>query len=379
MGKRFSFGLDTSKLTSWLFRSILPPLLRAFNNLPPTTSSPIAPPLTHVIHSLISIPVNSSLKQIWLGSSPSARNSSQNSPKVKTPHDSVPGSRCDSPTNMSPTSPKPSTLDRALSVLAAGRRSLSRTPSPNSSVSFDVPQRAYDLLDQSLAHYFPGDSDVDDPELRQRSRQESQDAIEDILSPLVVLVTRLCIADEGTRIRVRQWIVPEDLDRSTALEQRSDILGRCLRLLSSVFHARLKDAVGEMLYAMADSNGMYQNIHALSFIFLTCFLFRPASTLSALLGYGNVAGFLFHKGILNAPSPTASTSSVPQTTPSGEAINPITGTTFQPKSNIPEMSDEEKEREMEKLFVLFDRLEKTGSLPPDQNPIRKAIREGKMG
>lgn len=39
------------------------------------------------------------------------------------------------------------------------------------------------------------------------------------------------------------------------------------------------------------------------------------------------------------------------------------------------MSDEEKEREMEKLFVLFDRLEKTGALPPDQNPMRKAIQQ----
>lgn len=229
--------------------------MRTFNNLPPTSASPIAPPLTHVIHSLISVPINPSLKPIWLGSSPSARNSSQNSPKVKTPHDSAPGSRCDSPTNISPTSPKPSTLDRALSVLAAGRRSLSRTPSPNNSVPFDVLQRAYDLLDQSFGHYFPGDADVDDPELRRRSQKESQDSVDDTLSPLVVLVTRLCIADEGSRIRVRQWIVPEDLDRISPLEQRSDMLGRCLRLLSSVFHPRLKDSVGEMLYAMADSDG----------------------------------------------------------------------------------------------------------------------------
>jgi hypothetical protein len=43
------------------------------------------------------------------------------------------------------------------------------------------------------------------------------------------------------------------------------------------------------------------------------------------------------------------------------------------------MSDEEKEREMEKLIVLFDRLEKTGALPKDQNPIRKAIQSGKLG
>jgi hypothetical protein len=43
------------------------------------------------------------------------------------------------------------------------------------------------------------------------------------------------------------------------------------------------------------------------------------------------------------------------------------------------MTDEEKEHEAEKLFVLFDRLEKTGALPPSQNPYRKAFQEGKMG
>lgn len=43
------------------------------------------------------------------------------------------------------------------------------------------------------------------------------------------------------------------------------------------------------------------------------------------------------------------------------------------------MTDEEKERETEKLFVLFDRLEKTGMLPSSQNPYRKAIQQGKMG
>jgi hypothetical protein len=33
---------------------------------------------------------------------------------------------------------------------------------------------------------------------------------------------------------------------------------------------------------------------------------------------------------------------------------------------------------MEKLFVLFDRLEKNGAIPPDQNPMRKAIQK-RMG
>jgi hypothetical protein len=43
------------------------------------------------------------------------------------------------------------------------------------------------------------------------------------------------------------------------------------------------------------------------------------------------------------------------------------------------MSDEEKEREMEKLFVLFDRLERTGAIPSDQNPMRRAVQEASFG
>lgn len=103
-----------------------------------------------------------------------------------------------------------------------------------------------------------------------------------------------------------------------------------------------------------------------------------ATTLSALVGYGNVAGYLFNKGILHAPPPNTSTTNPSLTTSSGQAINPITGTTEKPKPDAPEMTEEEKEREMEKLFVLFDRLERTGNLPRDQNPIRKAIQEGKL-
>ncbi|KAF8165135.1 guanine nucleotide exchange factor [Crassisporium funariophilum] len=339
---------------------LLPPLLRVFSNLPATSPCPIAAPLTHVIHSLITIPVTPALRPVWLGipsATSSSRNSATSSPKARTPQraESSPGSRSDSPTraNPSPTSPKPTTLDRALNIISAGRRSLSRSPS-NLVISSDIVLRAYDLLDLGFSHYFPGNIDPDEPEVRARCKAESTDTLEDMLSPLVVLITRLCFADAIPRARVRQWVIPDDLDRSSPLEQRSDMLGRCLRLLSSVHHARLKDSVGELLFAMADSD---------------------ASVLSTLVGYGNVAGYLFHKGILNAPPPS-STSNINLTTPSGDSINPITGTTVQPKSDVPEMSEEEKEREMEKLFVLFDRLEKTGAIAPESNPMRKAIQGG---
>ena len=102
-----------------------------------------------------------------------------------------------------------------------------------------------------------------------------------------------------------------------------------------------------------------------------------ASTLCGLVGYGNVAGFLFNKGIFAAPEDGSS--NAPTTTADGTPINPITGIAEREKPSLPEMSEEEKEREMEKLFVLFDRLEKTGAIPKDQNPIRKAIQSGKLG
>lgn len=53
---------------------------------------------------------------------------------------------------------------------------------------------------------------------------------------------------------MREWLVPDDLDRTNPLESRADLLGRCLRLLASIHHARLKDAVGEMLYAICESD-----------------------------------------------------------------------------------------------------------------------------
>ncbi|KAJ6570278.1 guanine nucleotide exchange factor [Mycena vulgaris] len=349
---------------------ILPPLLRVFHALPLTFPAPVAAPLTHVIHSLITIPVSPALRRDWFG--PSSGSSSP--PTVAIPPrprrgDSSSSSRTHSPVRQTPTSPKHnSTLDRALSVLAAGRRSLSRSPSPIPPSAPKAPAdtllRAHSLLEVAFSHYFPDAVDPDDPSVRELVKAEAAagagaDSLDDELAPLVVLITRLCIADEPSRTRTRDWLCPADLDRSAAagtLESRADLLGRCLRLLGSVYHARLKDSVGEMLFAMCDSD---------------------AATLSTLLGYGNVAGFLFNKGIMTAPPPPAASTSAGASAgvaaAAAEHINPITGTAQEARAPEPEMTDEEKEREMEKLFVLFDRLERTGALPASQNPMRRAI------
>jgi hypothetical protein len=87
------------------------------------------------------------------------------------------------------------------------------------------------------------------------------------------------------------------------------------------------------------------------------------------VGYGNCAGFLFNKGIMAPPAGV--------TDAEGEAINPITGIRHQKKCTeaLDEMTEEEKEREAEKLFVLFDRLERSGM---GVNPVRAAQQKGKL-
>ena len=104
-------------------------------------------------------------------------------------------------------------------------------------------------------------------------------------------------------------------------------------------------------------------------------MYFSAVVLSSHVGYGNVAGFLFNKGVLNTSSSLSSVGSL--TTPSGDVINPITGT-VQGEHVEMEMTDEEKEREAEKLFVLFNRLEQSGALPQSQNPIRQGLQSGHL-
>lgn len=57
-------------------------------------------------------------------------------------------------------------------------------------------------------------------------------------------------------------------------------------------------------------------------------------------------------------------------------INPITGqyVSSEKQPDFKDMTDEEKEREAERLFVLFERLKKTGIIDVE-NPIAKAMQE----
>jgi hypothetical protein len=112
-----------------------------------------------------------------------------------------------------------------------------------------------------------------------------------------------------------------------------------------------------------------------------------ADALVRRVGFGNVAGFFVMRGIQFKP-PTQSSM---MDTATGQPINPITGQRLDAQSRmsttkslgnsttatIVEMTQEEKEREAERLFVLFDRLNRTGVVKA-VNPLSQAVQSGRF-
>ena len=231
---------------------MLPSLLRTFNSLPPTRPSPIIPPVNQLIHSLIMIPVSVNLHQKWFPQVSKA--SSTASPPVSK---GGPTFSPNSASDQSPKEVKTGRIDRALSLFSACSRP-SRSSSPISSNSYDTLLHAYNILDVTLAYYLPEALDPDDTSVRDNCKRDDT-TLDELVTPLVLLITRLCIGDEPSRGRLRQWLIPLNLDRASPLEARPDTLGRCLRLLGSVYHVNLKKAIGEMMYAMCDSDGKHRS------------------------------------------------------------------------------------------------------------------------
>ncbi|KAG8740642.1 hypothetical protein FRC10_004100 [Ceratobasidium sp. 414] len=349
-----------------VFEPTAAPLIRLFHTLPSTSSAPLAPPLTHVIHALLNVPVAPYAHLLFPESgsgSPTAGHPSASSPRTsrsnsagatQSPRPSFSGEKAGLAGSVveagaSGSGGNGSPLSRALNLLnrkTSPARSKPSSPiaTPSSLPQGDSALRALHLLQSTLALHLPGNSDPDDSSIRTAARAKGI-VLDELAPPVAAFITRLVSGDAGARAKVAAIVVPADMDRSSALEKRDDFLGRCLRLMTSVYYPMLKDAVGEMLFTICGSDGQ---------------------AFSAAIGYGNAAGFLYNKGIMAPPPASAG----------GDDVNPITGTRQADTGpSLPEMSDEEKQREAERLFVLFDRMERMGMA---KNPIREAYQSGKL-
>lgn len=355
--------------------SLVAPIISCFHTVPFSLnpSVPFHAPMTHIVHCLLSIPIEN-YKDAWYSTPwPSVPVTSGPSNFLKTAR-SLFTSRSVSPTPPSlkrsdPPSKSKNSGSRNPSPCSSSSSSSSSPPATRSSMDVpptaDTVQRCFNLINCCLEHYFPGNVESDAKEVRNRAASESVN-LDELLSGPLLLVRKLVDGDVDARRRAKNWILPDDLDRTEPLESRSDTLGKLVRLLSSVYHPRLASCAGEVIFAICDSD---------------------PSVMSAQIGYGNAAGYLFNKGILSAPPPPStsgkgkeprrSSSSDSNDSDDGQNINPITGTVYKPgdRSVLDDMTEEEKEREAEKLFVLFDRLEKSGIA---RNPIKQALHEGKL-
>ncbi|KAI9228275.1 MAG: guanine nucleotide exchange factor, partial [Piptocephalis tieghemiana] len=108
---------------------------------------------------------------------------------------------------------------------------------------------------------------------------------------------------------------------------------------------------------------------------------QDAKRFTERIGFGNAAGHLTRLGLdpkdalpasSSSSSSSSSTAATMNSAPSPVGMDPITGKT-RSMSDTPSMddwTDEEKEREAERLFVLFERLKATGVVQVE-NPVSR--------
>ncbi|KAH8896658.1 hypothetical protein GQ53DRAFT_743280 [Thozetella sp. PMI_491] len=187
-------------------------------------------------------------------------------------------------------------------------------------------------------------------------RAYKQEELETSLPPLLALLA--AIAQDGpedviTRLQAR--LLPSEEDRSERLGAGTSLPHRLVRLATGAVTPQLKSSLTVLLLALSnnDSEQLVRNV-----------------------GYGCASGLLFSMGLPVPPADGAEGSNAG----AGLDVNPITGQLRdkeQQADDLPEMTQEEKEREAERLFVLFERLRRTGVMNVE-NPVREAMESGRV-
>ncbi|KAJ5173011.1 hypothetical protein N7492_005604 [Penicillium capsulatum] len=174
--------------------------------------------------------------------------------------------------------------------------------------------------------------------------------------PLLYILTLVHeAAPDGPRKYMQWLLLPEDTDRSQPIG-RSDTLSSRLLKLSTSPYAKLKTAISELMFVLSG---------------------KDAENLTKRIGYGFAAGFLASRG-MEIPQ-TASEAFASDPNGLDTEVNPITGQRWaaEPNDTNPPMTMEEKEREAERLFVLFERAKANGLITVE-NPVAQALQEGRL-
>ena len=190
-------------------------------------------------------------------------------------------------------------------------------------------------------------------------RASVEENLEKSVIPLLTLIRRVHeIAPEEVQAYMRTKLLPSDVERDQPLGTSDSLASRLLKLSTMPVAPQLRDGVSSLLFELSE---------------------KDAATFIRNVGYGYAAGYLMtHKIPLPAGSRDGDVGAR-MTNVDGQDINPITGQRrdMEPPDPGLEMTDEEKEREAERLFVLFERLKATGVMNV-ANPVEQAVREGRF-
>jgi hypothetical protein len=160
--------------------------------------------------------------------------------------------------------------------------------------------------------------------------------LETLVTPVVGVLRRLYDgAPENVKVFVREQLLPTDEDRKLVLGKGMTISAKLLRNSTNPMTPQLREAISQFLFEMSD---------------------RDATKFVENVGYGFASGFLFQN---NIPIPHTAPGGASESNQGGRnaPVNIITGQRLDSEKHpgIPEMTQDEKEREAERLFVLFQR------------------------
>lgn len=191
--------------------------------------------------------------------------------------------------------------------------------------------------------------------LNRSSKVYSNDELETTVTPLLGVIRAIHeYAPTDVKNFIRTKLLPKEADRTQVLGRSGSLPSWLLRNSTNAMTPQLRETISNLFFDMSD---------------------KDASTFVENVGYGFASGFLFSRGL---PVPQNASEANARGSPN-RPVNPITGQFIdaerQPEG--PEMTEEEREREAERLFVLFERLNANGIISAE-NPMRTAVQEGRF-
>lgn len=159
--------------------------------------------------------------------------------------------------------------------------------------------------------------------------------LDDTITPVLTLIRRIYeIAPDPVKQTMQTLLLPTPAERDKPLGKSDTLFSRLLNLSTSALTPTLRGSIASMLFELSQ---------------------KDPATFVHNVGYGFASGYLLSNNI--AMPDEVVKANAARGINDGIPVNPITGQRLDKEEHVQTepMSQEEKEREAERLFVLFER------------------------